>query len=343
MSVALVTGSSGFVGTRLVTALLAEGAKVAGVDRVIPGASGQERRTPSLFFQGDVGNPALIADVLARVQPTDIFHFAGMLSQTAGDSTTQYEAHVRSTVCLLDAIRAAKQDPWILVASSSAVYGATSPPENPLGEDRPLRPLNHYAASKIAQEMVALQYFLAHQLRTVRVRSFNLIGPGQPSHLLVSDVVRQVAVVERAGGPMTVRIGNLFPRRDYTDVRDAVRAYLVLARSGQPGEVYNVCTGRSYSVQDCVDTLARLIGKPVRVEVDQARVRQCEITDQVGAADRLRTATGWQPTIPLETSVLDLLAYWRKRLTSIPPPAADRREIAHGSRALGRSAAATRP
>ena len=293
---ALVTGASGFVGTHLRECLLADNVEVCTMDRT------------------HLGRTEWIAETLRQLRPTHIFHLAGVLPEAPGGEAVQYEANLMSTVRVLEAVLASELDPWVMVASSSAIYGDTTPAENPLREDRPLRPLSHYAVSKVAQEMAALRYHLAHHLRTVRVRTFNLVGPGQPAHLVLSDLARQATRAEWEGGPLRVRVGNLFPRRDYTDVRDAVRAYLLLAEGSEAGGVYNVCVGRSTSVQECVDLLADVMKRPLRVERDEARIREMEIPDQVGDPRRLRQATGWEPRISFEESVRDLLEYWRERV-----------------------------
>lgn len=293
---ALVTGASGFVGTHLRCQLLEEGAEVHSVER-------------ARFSQ-----PQALRALIEQVRPTHIFHLAGVLGGSPGGYTVQHEANVLTTANLLEAVVASRQNPWIMVASSSAVYGATIPAENPLREDRPLRPITLYGVSQVAREMLALQFHLAHGLRTVRVRTFNLIGPGQPEGLLASELARQLVLAEADEVSALVRVGNLFPRRDFTDVRDAVRAYLCLSATAQGGEVYNVCSGRSTSVQDCLNLLTSMVKVPVRVEVDPSRVRTTEIADQVGDAGSLRAATGWTPEIPLDESLHDMLAEWRSHV-----------------------------
>lgn len=292
----LVTGSSGFVGTHLCELLRAERVEVATIEHA------------------RLQHVEAVTEALAALRPTHIIHLAGISDGTGEDGARYYEAHLLTTGRLLDAARRSSREARIVIASSSAVYGATTPEENPLAEDRPLRPVTPYGVSKVAQEMAALQAHLAHQVWTVRVRTFNLIGPGQPPHLLVSGLARQVAQAEGEGQPITVRVGNLTPRRDYTDVRDAARAYLLLAERGEPGAVYNVCAGRSTSVQECVELLARVAEAPVHVVQDEARRRRCEIPDQIGDSLRLERLTGWRPRIPLEQSVCDLFEEWRERV-----------------------------
>lgn len=299
----LVTGSSGFVGAHLMARLRASGVNAVGIDRAGPAA-----------FRGDLQSDAFVAGVLKEVRPTIVVHLAGVLRDDPADAVTPYQENLLNTVRLLEAVRREGLAPRILVASSSAVYGDTAPHENPLAEDRTFRPLTAYAVTKVGQEMAALQYHLAYRLHTIRVRTFNLVGPGQPWHLLVSGLARQIALAERGTGPIVVRVGNLGPRRDYTDVRDAVRAYHLLAEHGEAGSVYNVCTGRSVSVQECIDTFSDLVGRPLIVERDEASARRLEIPDQAGDATRLRALTGWRPEIPFPHSVRDVLEDWRARV-----------------------------
>ena len=299
----LVTGSSGFVGRYLVRELCAQGAQVTGLDRVAP------RATPEgwQFVLGDVSESQGIAPMLATLQPTHVIHLAGVLEQAGLDHAAQLNGNVIATMRLLDAIIASRCAPRVLIASSSAVYGRARPEELPLREESPLRPVTPYGISKVAQEMVALQYHLSQQLWTVRVRSFNLIGPEQPAGFLPSDVARQIAAAERGQAPAVIRVGSLLPRRDYTDVRDAARAYALLAAHGTAGAVYNLCTGRSVAVKECVERLIELSSVPVQVQPEASKMRAGEISEQVGSRERLTQATGWQPQVAFEQSLRDLL------------------------------------
>ena len=297
----LVTGASGFVGAHVCRALAAAGAEVQALER------------------GRLGDAGSLAEHLTRLRPTHLVHLAGLRGDAPGGWPAHQEANVLPTAWLLEAAVMSRCDPMVLIASSSAVYGAAPAHDQPLREDQPPRPLTPYGVSHVAKEMLALQAHLAHRLRTVRVRMFNLVGPGQPETLLASSLARQVAAGERQGGTIVIRVGNVFPRRDYLDVRDAARAYVLLAGAAVPGEVYNVCSGRSASVQECVDLLAAAAGQPFRVDVDPARVRSVEILEQRGDAGRLRELTGWTPEIPLGSSLRDLLEEWRAREAAVVP------------------------
>ncbi|MDA2936671.1 GDP-mannose 4,6-dehydratase [Acidobacteria bacterium AH-259-A15] len=305
---ALITGASGFVGRHLAPCLEQAGCTVWGIDRVpLSGGCGSAN-----FRQIDLGDERELAEGLRQVKPSCVFHMAGVF----GGETYMalYEVNVLGTIRLFDALLAAGCAPRIVIASSSAVYGATRPEENPVNEQFPLLPISHYAVSKVAQEMVGIQYFHAHKMQVIRLRTFNLVGPGMSSALLASSLARQIALLERTGQDEPVAVGNLHPRRDYVDIRDAVRAYAAVAELGTPGEVYNVCSGRSYSVQQCLDTLLALAKVPLHVFQDPERVRAAEVPDQVGDPTRLQRLTGWRPEVEFETSLADLLEHWRAKV-----------------------------
>ncbi|MBN1995831.1 MAG: GDP-mannose 4,6-dehydratase [Anaerolineae bacterium] len=305
MKRALITGVSGFVGLHLAICLKEKHYQVWGLDRKPP-----PNTSKISFYKVDLNQEKEFTDFVRQVEPTHIFHLAGLLGNFAYSEL--YQANVLGTIRLFETLLAVDWRPIVIIAGTSGVYGATTPAENPLNEAQPLRPLSHYATSKVAQEMVGLQYFFAHQIPVVRIRTFNLVGPGMSPSLFASNFARQVALLEHTGRDGSVTVGNLWPKRDYVDVRDAVQAYIVLAETGQPGEAYHVCSGRSYSVQECVDILLSLAKVHVCVEQDKQRVRAVEIPNQVGDFSRLQQLTGWHPQITLETSLVDLLDDWRK-------------------------------
>jgi GDP-4-dehydro-6-deoxy-D-mannose reductase len=298
---ALVTGANGFLGRHVVTLLRSKGAEVV--------TTGRE--DAAVDVAGDLRDATFASRLVAASAPTHVFHLAG----TLGDAPPfeQLDVNVVATCTLLDAI-AAGDDVWLGVASSSAVYGA--PAQLPIREDHPLAPLTPYAASKASQEMAVLTHELATGAPMARARLFNLVGPGQPPSLLLSGIARQVARAEAAGGG-DVSVGNVEPRRDFVDVRDAAAALVALADDRASG-AFNVATGASISVRDAVDVLVGLAGCPVRVVVDDDRRRAVEIPDQVGDFGRLTATTGWVPTVPFLRSAGDLLVEWRDRIGGTP-------------------------
>jgi GDP-4-dehydro-6-deoxy-D-mannose reductase len=301
---ALVTGISGFVGSHLAEYLTASGWEVHGFDRAE--MSGPERHDVRMHT-GDLLDLPCVEHVVSLSRPTHVFHLAAVISD---GPSRPYEVNVVGTAHLFAALRASSSTARVLVSSSSAVYGQAE--TLPITEAAPLRPATDYAASKAGQEMVAV----AHQIGgadVVRVRPFNLIGPRQPGVLVTSAIARQIAEAEQAGRG-TIRIGHATTRRDYTDVRDAVRAYVAVAEDRKLCDVYNVCSGRSVSITECLDLLRSMSSVPLDVEFDTGRVRAHDIEEQVGSAERLVAATGWRPQISIEESLVALLEECRSSL-----------------------------
>jgi GDP-4-dehydro-6-deoxy-D-mannose reductase len=307
---ALITGISGFVGSHLAEHLQNAGAEVFGIARQPCASRG------AVLFKGSILDEDFLRATVERVEPTHVFHCAAALPGGT-EAELLYETNVTGTSNLLTAIRDSDSRPVIIVAGSSAVYGQSQ--SQPVDEDYPLVPLADYGKSKMEQETVARSYFLSHGMAVVVARTFNLIGPRQSPGLVASNLARQVALAER-GGSATVRVRNVTARRDYTDVRDAVRAYAMLASGGLAGGVYNVCSGISRPVQDAVDILIGESHVPIEVNVDSGRLKESEVEDQVGSFERLQSATGWRPEISFEQSLRDLLDDWRLRVAT----AADR-------------------
>ncbi len=289
---AFVTGGSGFVGRHLL-AELGDGA-------VAP------TRAELDLLDGDA-----VRRVLADARPVCVYHLAAHAS--VGRSWEQPAAVLRDnltmTVNVLEALRQEAPDAVAVVMSSGEIYG---PPERlPVDESAPLRPQNPYAVSKAACDLLAGQYADAHGLRVIRMRAFNQAGPGQSDDYVVGTITRQVAEAEAAGGGV-VHTGNPDLARDYTDVRDTVRAYV--AAVGLPARAYNVCSGRSATVAEIVEHARRAARAEIRHEVDPSRVRAHDVAEVRGSPGLLTETSGWSPAIPLEQTVADALDYWRARL-----------------------------
>jgi len=302
---ALVTGVSGFVGSHLAEHLLATQWEVHGFDCV---ADPRARLRDVRLHQGDLLDFARIEEVLADCRPSHVFHLAAL--RGADSPARLYELNVVGTAHLFTAMRTTKSPARVLLTSSSAVYGQAE--TLPIGEAAVLRPTTDYAASKAAQEMVAVAN-QSQGMDVVRVRPFNLIGPRQPEGLVIAAIAKQIVTAERAGGGV-VRIGNTTTRRDYTDVRDAVRAYVAVAENRSLREVYNVCSGRSVTIRECLDLLIAMSSVSLRVESDAGRVRRNDIQEQVGSPARIEAATGWRPRIPLGDSLAAVLDWGRSGL-----------------------------
>jgi len=303
----LITGISGFVGRYIADQLQVEGAEVCGICR-----NSQNVRNKFRAFVGDLADQEFLNNLVKEIKPTHVFHAAGVLGGVR--NTVQYKVNVIGTVNLLDALLLLETKPLVFILSSSAVYGFA--PDMPIYEDTNYNPISHYGVSKVAQELVSHQYQLDYDMQIVRIRTFNLIGPRQSRSMVSSELAYQVACAEM-GGPRVLRVGNLAPRRDYTDVRDAVEAYVLLAKLAKPGNVFNVCSGQSYAVQDVVDLLMEMSTVPLKIKVEPQRKRSVEISDQIGSFKRLNEDTQWQPKISFKRSVADLLDDWRNHLQKI--------------------------
>lgn len=306
-----ITGVTGCIGKQLAKYLLAKEFKVYGLQRKSSDVNSPSVINHKYLAIGNILDSNTLCTALSEIRPTQIYHLAGAIDKDIQEGLINYETNVLGTIRLLNAVRTVGITPKILIVSSSAVYGEAS--QQPISETSELRPLTHYAVSKISQEMVALQYHLTYQLPIVRVRNFNVVGPGLAPSLLCSDLARQIALAEN-NGEQAIHIGNTVPRRDYTDVRDIVRAYESLMQEGKPGEVYNVCSMKSHSVQECLEILLNKARVPISVIIDKARYRAAEIEVQVGDSTKLSKLVSWKPEIPIEQSLEDLLNSWRGKL-----------------------------
>ncbi len=306
----LITGATGFVGTYLV-AHLAEaypGWQVTGTTRHAAEADAR-------FVPCDLRDGGAVAALIERTKPETIVHLAGQSNVPASfaDPETTLANNIIGTLHLLDACRTYAPQARLLIVSSNEVYGPTPPEAQPLHEDRPLRPVNPYAVSKAAQEMLALQYAHSYNLDVVVARPFNHIGPGQTDRFVVSAFARQIVEVER-GERRTVSVGNLDTVRDFTDVRDVARAYGLLLERGERGGIYNIGRGTAVMVGDLLDMLCRLAPVAITIERDPARLRPSDAPVMMADTTRLRQATGWQPEISLRQSLDETLAWWRATL-----------------------------
>ncbi len=312
----LVTGAAGFVGGHLVAHLARSGRyRVAAgklpSERV---AAPEEGADDVDVLDLDILDPAGVARAVASRAPRYVVHLAAQSSVARSweDPAGTFALNVQGTLAVLDAVRAAGNPCRVLLVGSSEQYGRVRPEDLPVRETAPMRPENPYAVSKLAQEQLARLYVEAHGMDLVLVRSFNQIGPGQAPGFVVSDFARQVAGIERGERAPVVRVGNLTARRDFTDVRDAVRAYEALLRAGRAGEAYNVGQGRSVAVDEVLGTLVGLSRVPVSVEVDPAKVRPADVLEIVADVAKVRAETGWEPQVPLAASLRDALDAWRR-------------------------------
>jgi GDP-4-dehydro-6-deoxy-D-mannose reductase len=294
---AFLTGSSGFVGRWLREHLEDVGDTVVELDGSVDIADG----------------PSLRAALHAS-SPDVVYHLAALthVGQSWDSPVETVQVNVVGSLHLLEAARTAPRPPRVVLVSSAEVYGAGE--GRALDESAPLMPVTPYAASKVAAEFLGLQEHLGRGLEVVRARPFNHVGPGQAAGFAVSALARRVVEAEQTGGE--VRVGNLAAARDFTDVRDVVRAYRLLGEKGVPGEVYNVCSGSALTIAEVLDRLVRLAKADVVAVPDPDLFRPVDLPLLLGDARRLRAATGWTPTIPFDQTLADVLDDWRERISS---------------------------
>ena len=290
---ALVTGGGGFVGQHLVRHLEACGDEVTATDRSAGGC--------------DILDAPALLDTFRRVRPEVVYHLAGASDVGGSWQTPQatFRANAEGTLNVLWAAREAGCD-RVLTVGSADVYGKVTAQDLPIDEDLPLRPVSPYAASKCAADHVALQAFLGYDQRVIRARPFNHLGPGQTDRFVAPALAGRVARNELRGDEV-VMVGNLSPKRDFTDVRDVVRAYRLMVEHGTAGAVYNVCSGTAIAVQELAEQFISMAKIPMRLEADPELQRPVDIPVLLGDSSRLRADTGWEPQIPLEQTLQDLL------------------------------------
>ena len=301
---ALVTGANGFVGLHLVAHLAACGDEVIESDT-------------------DILDREAIVATITEAQPDVVYHLAAQ-ADVGGSWDFPVETlrvNVEGTLNVCDASRLAGAQ-RVLGITSADVYGHVAQKDSlggPLDETTPLRPVSPYAASKAASETICMQARLGHGLNVILARSFNHLGPGQSDRFVASAIASRIAANERSGAT-TVSVGNLEARRDFTDVRDVVRAYRLLIEQGTPGEAYHVCSGQARAIREIAEQLVGLAAFPMTLELDPDLLRPVDLKVLCGDNTKIRTATGWAPRIPIETTLQDLLEFWRHNPDGVVTP-----------------------
>ena len=291
---ALITGGKGFVGQWLAAHLKDCGDDVAVID-----------------IETDVADGAALRRVMTEVVPDAVYHLAAMthVGESWENPSQVLRVNVLGTAEVLAAARTLDSSVRVLVVSSAEVYGVVTPEQLPLREDTPTQPASPYAASKLAAEAVALQAWRGFGQPVVVVRPFNHIGPGQSPNFFVPALAKRI-VEARRNGARSLPVGNLTTRRDFTDVRDVVVAYRLLVERGVSGTVYNVCSGRDVAMSEVARELLELSGAALTLETDPSLLRPVDVPVLRGSAELLTSATGWEPRIPLATTLADVLASW---------------------------------
>jgi GDP-4-dehydro-6-deoxy-D-mannose reductase len=318
----LITGVAGFAGSHLAERMVAAGHAVYGTQ--LPGESLSNLtavQSDVELILCDVTQRSDVLDAVAAAGPDWIFHLAGQAS--VGDSFHNpgltIDVNVKGTVNVLEAarLRPEGERPRTIIVSSAEVYGFLTEEALPVKEATPFAPVHTYAVSKIAAHYLGQAYHRTYGVPVIEARPFNHIGPRQRRGFVVPDFASQVAAIIVGKQKPVIHVGNLSPRRDFTDVRDVVRAYEALALQGQPGDVYHICSGRAYAISEILDGLLVHCDQPVRVETDPRLARPAKMPVLLGSAERLRDQTGWEPRIPLEQTLADTLAYWRQMVLTM--------------------------
>lgn len=314
----LVIGAAGFVGAYLIRCLKQEPDHVVAATKMP-----QERLQAETIgvdetdiYDLDILDKNAVLELFREVRPDYIFHLAALSSVAAAwknpgmavDVNIRGAVHVLEAVCRLDAC------PRVLLVGSGEEYGIVQPEEVPVCEGHRLDPGNIYAATKACQNMLGRIYARAYGLEVLMVRAFNHIGPNQEPLFVVSDFCRQAAWIEAGRQEAVIRVGNLDAKRDFTDVRDVVRAYAMLIRAGKAGETYNVGSGRMVKIADILQMILAKSSADIRVEADPSKLRPVDLPVIGADIRKLQSITGWQPLIGLEQTVEETLEYWRGRV-----------------------------
>jgi GDP-4-dehydro-6-deoxy-D-mannose reductase len=315
----LITGCAGFAGSHLAECLLEQSEEVIAL--VGPNEDLENIRQIEGHLQisrGDVRDFDCLLEVLRSSRPQRIYHLAAFSSpsESCVSPDLTYQVNFTGTLNLLSAWLRVGMDCRLLFISSSEVYGHVPPEKLPLREEMELRPVNPYAGSKAAAELLALQFFQSYALPIVRVRPFNHTGPRQSSNFVCSRFARQVAEIDLGQRPPAVVTGNTHVIRDFSDVRDIVRGYRDLLERGMPGEVYQLCSGHPVSVETILQMAISCTSKPVQILVDKSLMRDQEAAEVWGDYSKARLAVGWEPRRALADTLRELKLYWEARLGS---------------------------
>lgn len=314
---ALITGITGFAGSHLAELLLEEGYEVWGTARPRSKTDHIESIKRQINLEdADLVDSHSLYNIITKIKPDYIFHLAAQsfVPTSWASPAVTLEVNITGSANLFEAVRQASIDAVIQIACSSEEYGLVFANELPIREENPLRPQSPYAVSKVAMDYLGYQYFCSYGMKIVRTRGFNHSGPRRGHTFAESNFAKQIAQIEKGEQEPVIYVGNLDASRDYTDVRDMVRAYLMVVLKGEPGEVYNICTGKAIKIGDMLEMLLRFSKVKVKIQEDPARMRPSDVPVLLGDFSKFHKQTGWKPEIPFEKTMQDLLNYWRERV-----------------------------
>ena len=313
----LITGIAGFAGSHLAELLLSKGHVVYGLCRPRSKTDHIESIKSKLHLEdADLLDSHSLYTTISRIKPDNIFHLAAQsfVPTSWVSPSVTLEVNVVGSGNLFEAVRQVGIDPVIQLACSSEEYGLVHEDEVPIKETNPLRPQSPYAVSKVAMDYLGYQYFCSYKMRIIRTRGFNHTGPRRGETFVTSNFAKQVALIEKGKQDPVISVGNLDSSRDWTDVRDMVKAYLLAVEKCDPGEVYNICTGRGVKVADMLNLLLSYSKVKVEIRPDPSRMRPSDVPVLVGDNSKFVKKTGWIAQIPFEKTMEDLLSYWRERV-----------------------------
>jgi GDP-4-dehydro-6-deoxy-D-mannose reductase len=309
----LITGTEGFAGSHLAEHCLAAGDEVWGTCRPGARATNLAGHLDRITLRiGDLSQPDFMRGVLREAHFDICFHLAAIsvVHDAQREPARTYEVNLLGGIRLLEAVRTQSPQTRVVLVSSAEVYGPVKPEKLPITEDQPYAPANIFAAGKAALELAAHPFVYTYGLHVVIARPFNHTGPRQRTDFVCSTFAEQIAKVEHGAEPV-IRVGDLSPRRDFSDVRDIVRGYRLLGMRGAKGEPYNLTSGTSYSIEEILNTFVQMARVKVEIRRDPARFRETEVKDVHGTFEKIKAATGWQPEIPLSRTLRDLLNWHR--------------------------------
>lgn len=317
----LITGITGFAGSHLADFILSENlGEIYGIRRWrSPINNIQHIMNKIKIYECDLRDAFSVRDLIETISPDWIFHLAAQsfVPSSWNAPTESLSTNILGQLNVFEAVKKTKLNPRIQLACSSEEYGLVKEGETPIKETNPLRPLSPYAVSKVGQDLLGFQYFMSYGMHVIRTRAFNHTGPRRSPVFVISDFAKQIVDCEKGKREPVIHVGNLTAKRDFTDVRDVVKAYWLSLEKGEPGQVYNICSGDAYSIQEVLDRLISLTHIKVRIERDESRMRPSDVPILVGDNTKFCEHTGWKPTIPFEQTLKDIMEYWRQSETDV--------------------------
>lgn len=313
---ALITGISGFAGSHLAEFLLNRGYEVFGTYFDKSTFSNLEGFIDKIrLFQCDIRNCDPLKKIISQVRPDEIYHLAAItfVPTSWENPKLTFDTNLYGTMNLYEAVKNLKINPRILFVGSADEYGIINEENLPINEECPLRPINPYAVSKVSADLLSSFYFKHYNLNIIRVRPFNHTGPRQSPEFACPNFAKQIAEIEKRLRKPMIYVGNLEAKRDFTDVRDMVRAYWLALRKCDPDEVYNICSGRSCTINGVLHILLSLSKRKIETKQDYIRVRLSDMTLSIGDNSKFIKQVQWKPRVSFQKTLEDLLEYWRKR------------------------------